>query len=807
MGNRNSSGRTSRATAVFTSCCKCRTYSIDGHDNGRGHDGATAVQPTTSGEMNELQPVAPGSGEPVDSNQPPTVNPHENLPNSESPEMSRIRLPRPPRRPVDEAGKAALKVGLVDILIAENGKDHHTFDYEMMERPVDANLVVRRGQPFNLVLKFNRNFDPATDAVSLIFTVADAKMPSPSNGTTIAIPVLNDNSSSLPAGGWWARLVASSELSIKVQVCTLATSVVGVWKLDVDTKFIPTSTSLSYSLPSRIYLIFNPWCREDLVYMEDEEWKKEYVMADSGLIWRGSHNRMRPCAWNFAQFEKDILECCVYLLSNVGKLTIAGRADPIRVVRAISAAVNSSDDDGVLMGNWSNDYAGGTEPTKWQGSMLILQKYWATKSPVKFGQCWVFSGVTTSVCRALGIPARSITNFSSAHDTHGGLTIDTFIGDDGKVVEELNSDSIWNFHVWNEVWMQRPDLEPGNYGGWQAIDATPQEESDGVYRCGPTSVAAVKRGEVKKAFDTAFHFAEVNADKVYWKFKGNGQPLKLIDKRTDEIGLFISTKAVGKFQREDVTDQYKHKDNSAEEREVVLKALRQCGHLYSRYYLNEALEDVRFDFQLRDDIVIGSPFSAVVTVANRNRSKDYTVEVTLRVDSVLYTGKLKSVIKKEVFQRTIKAGTAQNITLPVSYDEYAPELSDQCAFNIACLANVKETEFEFFSQDDFRVRKPDIAIKAPKEVPLGEQFDVTVSIINPLPKELNGAKFVIEGAGLGVPHKVSVPNKVAPGKEARVVVKMTAAKAGQKTVSAKFYSKELNDVDGYLNMDVIDPTA
>ena len=44
-------------------------------------------------------------------------------------------------------------------------------------------------------------------------------MPSPSNGTTIGIPVLSDNSSSLPAGGWWARLIASSELSIKVQVC------------------------------------------------------------------------------------------------------------------------------------------------------------------------------------------------------------------------------------------------------------------------------------------------------------------------------------------------------------------------------------------------------------------------------------------------------------------------------------------------------------------------------------------------------------------------------------------------------------
>ena len=60
--------------------------------------------------------------------------------------------------------------------------------------------------------------------------------------------------------------------------------------------------------------------------MEKEELKHEYVMADSGLIWRGSHNRMRPCPWNFAQFEKDVLECSIYLLSNIGKLTVAGRA-------------------------------------------------------------------------------------------------------------------------------------------------------------------------------------------------------------------------------------------------------------------------------------------------------------------------------------------------------------------------------------------------------------------------------------------------------------------------------------------------
>lgn len=73
--------------------------------------------------------------------------------------------------------------------------------------------------------------------------------------------------------------------------------------------------------------------------MDNEEWLNEYIMADTGLIWRGSHNRMRPCYWNFAQFEKDILECCVYLISRVSKLSIAGRADPVRVTRAISAVV------------------------------------------------------------------------------------------------------------------------------------------------------------------------------------------------------------------------------------------------------------------------------------------------------------------------------------------------------------------------------------------------------------------------------------------------------------------------------------
>lgn len=61
--------------------------------------------------------------------------------------------------------------------------------------------------------------------------------------------------------------------------------------------------------------------------------------------------------------------------------------------------------------------------------------------------------------------------------------------------------------------MERPDL--GNeYGGWQAIDATPQETSEDVYRCGPSSLRAVRDGELQRPYDAAYVFAQVNADKV-----------------------------------------------------------------------------------------------------------------------------------------------------------------------------------------------------------------------------------------------------------------------------------------------------
>lgn len=142
--------------------------------------------------------------------------------------------------------------------------------------------------------------------------------------------------------------------------------------------------------------------------------------------------------------------------------------------------VNRNDSDGgILVGLWSSneeDYADGTEPTAWSGSEAILQEYMKRKRPVKYAQCWVFGGTLTtsemrlSYCiyfsislyllivsgisynilfsfslalRTIGIPARPITNFESAHDADYNRAIDYYIDKNGSFIDEKSADSVW----------------------------------------------------------------------------------------------------------------------------------------------------------------------------------------------------------------------------------------------------------------------------------------------------------------------------------------------------------------------------
>lgn len=126
------------------------------------------------------------------------------------------------------------------------------------------------------------------------------------------------------------------------------------------------------------------------------------------------------------------------------------------------------------------------------------------------------------MCRALGIPSRVVSNLVSAHDANGSLTVDKYYTENMEEMEfdptnPVGADSIWNYHVWNDVWMSRPDLKLLGFGGWQAIDATPQETSSGQYQCGPAPLEAIKQGVLSIGYDVEFMLASVNADLMRWR--------------------------------------------------------------------------------------------------------------------------------------------------------------------------------------------------------------------------------------------------------------------------------------------------
>ncbi|XP_044752197.1 annulin [Coccinella septempunctata] len=710
--------------------------------------------------------------------------------------------PWPKPQGADETDRAALSeeppkediliVREIDPCLEENGINHYTDKYDLMRRKVEPKLVVRRGQSFKLILKLSRKYDHERDGISFIFTADDEDKNSYGQKTLIAAPLLRKADKSFI---WNAVVEHEGESSVSVNIFTDPEAAVGRWKLDVDTKIIDGG-AYCYSWEKEIYMLFNPWCKKDRVYLSSEEWRTEAVLNDTGIIWRGTFNRMKPVIWKYDQFDTNILDCSLYVLHEVGLVRGAKRSDPVKVARALAAAVNSADDDGVIMGNWSEDFSGGTSPTKWIGSKEILRKYYKKKKPVKFGQCWVFSGVLTTICRALGLPTRTVTNYSSAHDTQGSLTVDYFLNQDGDMVEDLNSDSVWTFHVWNEVWMCRSDVDE-KFDGWQVIDATPQEQSEDIYQVGPASVGAIKHGDVLKPYDNGFVFAEVNADKVYWRYTGPNKPLKLLRKDTQSIGKLICTKAPGVFEMLDITYIYKHPEKTFKERHTMLKALQQSRNIFARYYLNEDFNDIHFDFLLKDDIKIGEPFSVNLVMTNRNETKDYKVRVLLRVDVTDYTGSIGEIVQRRNFDVNVKAKSLHEVSLEVNYQQYAKKLMDQATFKILCFANVEDTNFEYYAEDDFRVRKPDVKFSIPEKIIEGKEATVVVFLENSLPVPLKKGEFTVEAPGLNRPVRIKVKSAVAPGEKAVGEFKFTPSRSGVYSIAAKFVCREMDDCDGY----------
>ncbi|XP_066288396.1 protein-glutamine gamma-glutamyltransferase K-like [Branchiostoma lanceolatum] len=704
----------------------------------------------------------------------------------------RLLVEKPQSESTDDASTnpadRPLRVKGITFLKDENGPAHHTDEFV-------ENCVVRRGQSFFVDLLFNKEFNQKSDKLTI--ELQSGPNPLPNKGTMLRLPV----GDAVKEGEWSAAVEKADGENVKVRITSPSDAIIGRYIVFVETmsagKRFRSGRIISYFV-----LLFNPWCKGDQTYLDDDTKLEEYVLNEHGYQYFGHKDNISQRPWCFGQFEPGILETCLLLLDYSGLKDNAKRS-AVWVSRAMSKMVNSNDDDGVLVGKPSGPYLDGTPPVSWNGSVEILLQWLQERQPVKYGECLSFSGVMTTVLRCLGIPARSITNFESAVDTDATLTFDKYVDDQGNPL--WTGDYMWMFHLWNEAWMTRPDL-PGGYGGWQAVDATPQYVSNGVYQCGPCPVSAVKNGQVYLPFDTRFVFAAVNADVMIFQIFADDEftHVEKLAVRKSAVGWNISTKKVGCNEREDITENYKHPEGTDQERVAVREAAR-YGSYPEAYEDVIKKEDVEFYVNSHAKIKIGE--DVLITLYMKNNSKESRhVTSHLTANASYYTGTPAGKIGELEKDVTVEPGGEGFVDMKFTPKEYLDKLVEQAIIKVFVMAHVDTTKQVYVGEHDFRLVSPDLILKAPSEMTVGQQSNVTVEFTNPLDVKLSQAVFRMEGPGLQKPRTIPHP-PIGPKKTVTLTEPITPGKAGKKTIVASFTSDKLQQVTGEKEVVVKKPSA
>ncbi|XP_044863710.1 coagulation factor XIII A chain isoform X2 [Mauremys mutica] len=302
-----------------------------------------------------------------------------------------------------------------------NKQEHHTDKY------YHPKLIVRRGQPFLIQIDFNRPYNPEKDQFWVEYLIG--RYPQQNKGTYIPIPLVEE----LQSGTWGAKITWKEDSSIRLSIMSAPTCIVGKFRLYVAVLTPYGILRTKRNPETDTYILFNPWCPEDSVFLDDKKEREEYVLNDLGVVFHGDINNIKSRSWNYGQFEEGILDACLHLMDRA-KLDLSGRGNPVKISRVGSAVINAKDDEGVVAGSWDNVYAYGVAPSAWTGSVDILLEYHSSGTPVRYGQCWVFAGVFNTCMYRCG-PA------SVQAIKHGHVC---FQFDAPFVFAEVNSDIVYS---------------------------------------------------------------------------------------------------------------------------------------------------------------------------------------------------------------------------------------------------------------------------------------------------------------------------------------------------------------------------
>jgi len=668
------------------------------------------------------------------------------------------------------AALVAAEVTIVNVVVdPAYATQHHTEQYKLLS----THIISRRGFPVSFTVTLSDDI-PAGATL-----VAQPSLPK------LHLTVVTTNG---PVGSKSATLVLTAP----------DTAPVGNGTLTV------TLGSSSFLLPHFWIILFNPYNQADDVYFPDQPKLAEYIQNDYGLVWRGSTNDHSSTNWFYGQFEAETLNTTMFALTQ-----FPGDASDVRAVSrflTFFSTYQQANRRGILWGNWGSNFGDGKAPWYWQGSDEVFRTYLSQGYlPVKYGQCWVFGGVLNSLLRSLGVPSRHLTTFESAHESpvNGKYSHEIVMvyNSNGKLIQRLGS--IWNFHSWNDAWFNRPDLNGAN--GWQAVDATPQEQSGTppVFQMGPAPLHSVKSFDDSAQWDTPFVISEVSA-KIHnyvQRCDESGQNCNMEDLGIDtdqHAGTLILTNPIGNSSTSDITGDYKPLDHILLSR--VPKKAKKMWRVSA-----DGDDEVAVFIESTNERGFGEPIRVNAMFFGYNDTSDETVYADIHCYYTDYTGAIYSNFRNFSITAVLNAGNSNTYAWEHDISDFLYDLPVDTNFFFTLYAYVNSTGVILTDTASLSLKVPTLTVVAPQIVHVGVPAAFSVSFYNPLPVPLTNVVVKIRKIGMGADEQLPLAD-VAPGSPITISNRQLVAAAssvGPQAVLANLFCDQFDFLEGYAMLQVL----
>uniref|UniRef100_A0A803SQP0 Transglutaminase-like domain-containing protein n=1 Tax=Anolis carolinensis TaxID=28377 RepID=A0A803SQP0_ANOCA len=592
-------------------------------------------------------------------------------------------------------------------------------------------------QPFLVTLHFSgRPFDKAVD--KLTFHVETGPCPNETSGTKASFPV----SCFLEKTAWSSAVENQDRSSLTMFIFPPPDAQIGRYHLNLE---VSTKGQGSSYYIGEFILLFNPWCKEDTVYMESEEARIEYVLTQHGQIFNRNKYCIGSIPWMYGQFEKGIMDICLKMLDTSLNFLQDQDKDcsrhnsPVYVSRVVCAM------HGLVIHHISRILA-----------CVRLPPFHTLH--------------TESSNLQLEMNLRKFCPVQSEH-----LTLMIVLW-----VLILTNDYLWRQNGQHSAFFDAQD----------------------IYCCGPAPVKAIKEGDVHLKYDVPFVFAEVNADMVCY-LRQYGMPWKVISIDTSKTGMNISTKSVGRDTREDITHLYKYPEGSKEERAVFAKARHKVQDQVQCKDSLPLKETLKVRIKVSEGINNGCDFDVFAVIKNNTAGKHWC-ELKIGTRIVSYNGALGPECRsKDNLGITLEPYEEKAIPFQILYKKYGQRLTQDNMIRVTSLLLCQDTQEYFVGMRNIYIKNPDIKIQILGEPMLNRRLVAELTLTNPLPAPLTDCVFTVQGAGLTGGQKVQkIDSPVGPGEEAKVKVDFVPFLSGPRKLVVNFESNKLKGVKGYCNINV-----